>query len=264
MNTKLSKSSCLIVLVAVVAAIASAAVHAAEWGSLKGRFVVDGSAPTPPPLPVAASNDAFCIALKPANKSILLGDGKGLANALVFLRPARNEKVEVHSDYAAALEKPAVLDNKNCEFVPRITLVRVGQPLVIKNSDTTGHNTNADMQQNGKFNDLIAAGEQRERALTKAEALPAPVKCNIHAFMEGYLLVQDHPYMATTGDDGTFEIKNIPAGRREFQFWHERGYLRDLKFAGGTTNNRGRGTITIKAGETLDLGEIKVSAALLR
>ena len=57
-----------------------------------------------------------------------------------------------------------------------------------------------------------------------------PVDCNIHPFMKGHLLVQDHPYMAVSGEDGTFEIKNIPAGKHEFQFWHEAaGYLKNLK-----------------------------------
>jgi hypothetical protein len=253
-----------IIALLLMAASPCAVVFAVEWGSLKGRLVVDGTAPALPPLPVAASNDAFCINLKPVNKAVVVGEKAGLVNAVVFLRPARNEKVEAHPDYAAAMETPAVLDNKNCEFLPHVTLVRVGQPLIVKNSDTTGHNTNADMQQNGRFNVLIAAGSENKMMLGKTEALPALVKCNIHAFMEGHLLVQDHPYMVVSGADGSFEIKNIPAGTREFQFWHERGNLRDLKFTGGTTNNRGRANIAIKAGQTLDLGEIKVPVSLLK
>ena len=27
--------------------------------------------------------------------------------------------------------------------------------------------------------------------------------------------------MAASGEDGSFEIKNVPAGKHEFQFWHE-------------------------------------------
>ena len=48
-----------------------------------------------------------------------------------------------------------------------------------------------------------------------------PVVCNIHPWMKAYILSLDHPYMAVTGEDGTFEIKNMPAGQHEFQFWHE-------------------------------------------
>ena len=67
------------------------------------------------------------------------------------------------------------------------------------------------------------------------------------------------------GADGKFEIKNIPAGQNEFQFWHEaQGYLKNLKFNGGMTDARsGRAKLTIPAGQTLDLGDIKVKASAL-
>jgi hypothetical protein len=126
-----------------------------------------------------------------------------------------------------------------------------------------GHNTKYELV-NAKFNQTIAAGEQQTLSFTKAEANPSPVNCSIHTFMLGHLLVQEHPYMAASGEDGSFEIKNLPAGQRTFQFWHERGNLRDLKFAGGTADRRGRAEITIKTGETLDLGVIKVPASLLK
>ena len=83
--------------------------------------------------------------------------------------------------------------------------------------------------------------------------------------MRGYVLVQDHPYMAVTGEDGQFEIANVPAGKREFTFWHELpGALRNLKVATETADRRGTVELTIKAGETLDLGDVKVPAASLK
>jgi hypothetical protein len=238
----------------------SGAANAAEWGSLKGRFVVDGTAPPQPALPLT---DELCLKLKPPNKAVVVDAKSGLANAVIFLRLARNEKVEIHPDYAAALSTPAVLDNKGCEFHPRISLVRVGQPFLIKNSDPMGHNTKYELV-NSKFNESIPAGGERKVSFQKTEANPAPVNCSIHTFMLGHLLVQDHPYMAASGEDGSFEIKNIPAGKHSFQFWHEKGNLQDMKFAGGTTDRRGRADITIAAGKTLDLGDMKVPATMLK
>jgi hypothetical protein len=146
-----------------------------------------------------------------------------------------------------------------------VLLVRVGQPFVIKNSDPVGHNTKASLVANGQFNVTVAAGQETSSPITKAESLPLPVNCNIHPFMEGHILVQDHPYMAVTGEDGTFEIKDLPAGKQEFQLWHEAsGYLKNLKFKGGVTDRRGRAELTIKAGETVDLGDIKVPASGLK
>jgi hypothetical protein len=82
--------------------------------------------------------------------------------------------------------------------------------------------------------------------------------------MKAHLVSLSHPYMAASGDDGTFEIKNIPAGQHEFQFWHEApGYLKNMKLKAGTTDTRGRAKLTIAAGQTLDLGDIKVPAKVL-
>jgi hypothetical protein len=47
--------------------------------------------------------------------------------------------------------------------------------------------------------------------------------------------------------------------------WHEAsGYLKNLKFKGGATDRRGRAELTIAAGQTLDLGDIKVPASGLK
>lgn len=255
----------MLIAIGLLAVLPVTNASAAEWGSIKGRFIVDGTPPVPPPLVVA--KDQFCIDIKPKNKAVVVGEDGALANVVVFLRLPRRGKVDAHPDYKAQLSEPAVLDNKNCEFAPHVALVRVGQPFIIKNSDPdpVSHNTNAKLIQNGAFNVMIPVGEERKMTLSKAETLPMPVNCNIHTFMQGYVLVQDHPYMAVSADDGSFEIKNIPAGKHEFQLWHEAvGYLKNLKFKGGSADRRGRAELTIGAGQTLDLGDIKVPASALK
>jgi hypothetical protein len=233
---------------------------AAEWGSLKGRFIVEGDVPKLPPLPVD-SKDPFCVQAKPENNSIIVGDKGELEDAVVYVRVPRGKKLEnIHPDYAAQLSEPVVLDNHGCSFVPHVTLVRVGQTLIIKKSDPTGHNTNISFL---AFNQSIPPDGVSIK-VSKESPVPAPVQCNIHPFMKGYILAQDHPYMATSAADGTFEIKNIPAGKHEFQFWHEPRYLKGAKFKGGTANAQGRAELTIAAGQTLDLGDIKVPASVLK
>src|SRR4051794_8375214 len=231
---------------------------AAEWGSLKGRFVVDGTPPKLAPL-VINKDPEYCGPKNPVNETVVVGKKDGLVNAVVYLRAPLGKKVEVNPDYEADLKKPAVLDNNGCSFKPHILMARVGQQVVVKNSDPVGHNTNLTFL---GFNPLVPAKSQTEVADSKASPLPTPVACNIHPWMKAYFLSLDHPYMAVSGDDGTFEIKNIPAGTNEFQFWHEApGYLKNLHLKGGTTDARGRTKLTIKGGETLDLGDIKIAAS---
>jgi len=260
MRRTLTNSLALIVIVSLMANVSETS--AAEWGSLKGRFIVDGKSPDLPPLKVD-DKDPFCQKAKPANKAIVSGKDGALANVIVYLRLPRGKKIAaVHPNYEVQLKEPAVLDNVNCSFEPHIILVRVGQPMVIRNSDPTGHNTKIDVF---AFNQIIPAKEQTEIKATRESPLPSQVQCNIHPFMQAWLLAQSHPYMAASGEDGSFEIKNIPVGKHEFQFWHEAsGYLGNVKFKGGATNRQGRADLTIAANQTLDLGDIKVPANVLK
>jgi plastocyanin len=253
------RTSLGVVLALCVATMA----QAAGWGSLKGKFVVDGAAPKA--AAIDASKDAFCVSQHPVDETVMVGKDGALGDVVVFLRVGAGKTVDVHPDYAAGKDQPVEIDNKGCSFQPHIALVRTGQPFVVKNSDKTGHNTNATMQKNGNFNALIAAGDEKKMTFAKAEPFPMPVSCNIHPFMHGAVLVKDDPYMAISAADGTFEIKNIPAGKQEFVFWQEvKGNLKDLKFNGGSTSKQGRAELTIEDGKTLDLCDIKVPTSALQ
>jgi hypothetical protein len=236
---------------------------AAEWGTLSGRVVLDGEPPESQA--ITPTKDQFCMSVGPPNETLLVGKDGGLENVVIYIRVKRGQSLDIHPDYDEQLEQKVVLDNKGCRFVPHIALVRTGQPLVVKNSDPTGHNTNASLAKNGAFNVLIAASQSQNMTLSKAESLPLPVQCNVHPFMKGYMLVRDDPYMTVTDEDGAFEINNIPAGNHEFQFWQERiGYLKDCKYDDGQLNRRGRVKLDISGGEDLNLGKIKVPVSLIK
>ncbi len=185
-----------------------------------------------------------------------------MANAVVFIYTRK--PLAVHPDFEAAAKEPALLDNKGCRFEPHVLAVRTGQPLQVGNSDPVGHNTNAAFVLNPTFNQMITTGSPVSMTLTKPEPVPAAVACNIHPWMKGYVVVRDDPYVAISNDKGEFEIKNISVGQHEFVFWHEgKGNMKNLALKAGKTDRRGRAKLKIAAGETLDLGEIKVPLAAL-
>ena len=47
-------------------------------------------------------------------------------------------------------------------------------------------------------------------------------KCDVHPWMTGWVLVTDNPYHAVTGDDGSFNIKDVPPGKYTVEAWHEK------------------------------------------
>ena len=95
MMKRAMNNSILSVAALFVLAFATA-VPAAEWGSLKGRFVVDGQAPAPKPLVV--TKDQYCIDKKPMDQSVVVGEGGALANAVVYIKLGRRDKIEIHPD----------------------------------------------------------------------------------------------------------------------------------------------------------------------
>lgn len=46
------------------------------------------------------------------------------------------------------------------------------------------------------------------------------LQCDQHEFMQGFFLPVSNPYYAVAKDDGTFEIKDVPAGKHKVMAWH--------------------------------------------
>jgi hypothetical protein len=243
---------------------ATAAPEKGGWGHLKGKFVYDGSAPTPAPLTITKDQE-FCGKSPVLDESVVVNkDNGGLANVVVFLYVRSGKFPDPHESFAESAEASVEIDNAACRFEPHVCVMRTSQKLILKNSDPVGHNTNIATTANPAFNQTIPASSELEHSLSEAERRPAAVGCNIHPWMKGWVLPQKSPYFAVSGKDGEFEIKNLPSGKWTFQVWQERaGSVDDVTVGGKKTKwSKGRVEVTINGDQTTDLGEIKLSAAL--
>ncbi len=240
---------------ALFTALATQAALAADWGTLKGRFVYDGRPPVPVKCNVTKDIEV-CTKNHPVEETITVGPNGGLANVCVWVR---TKDVAVHPQYDAP-PKPVIFDNKDCRFAPHIAAVRVGQTLTLANNDPVAHNTLATCRVNESFNHNLPPGATLDVKFTNAERLPVTVQCGSHPWMKAYLLIQDNPYMAVSATDGSFEIVNLPAGvELEFQVWHDTGYITSVTENGQKTEWKlGRFTAKLKPGDN-DLGVLKVS-----
>ena len=244
------------VAVMLLPSIMAAAVHGDDWAAIKGRFQFAGDPPAASDLK-ADKDVEVCGKHKLVAEELVVGADKGIANIVVFVR-SKDVKVKP----GAAATGKAVLDNKGCRFEPHVILVQTGQEFVIKNSDSVGHNSNVATVKNSPSNNLIPAAGEAALKFTSEEAIPAQVTCNIHPWMKAWVVVRPNPYAAISAADGSFEIKDLPVGEVELQFWHEKaGYLKDLAFAGGAkTDAKGRLKLKVESAGN-DLGAASISGA---
>ncbi len=250
----------------LIIALISAVTSAADWGSLKGRFVLNGPLPEQPKLQISKDVE-FCGKYEPRSEKLMVHrEDRGIANVVVWLDIKPGEKVAIHPSYDEAATAQIKLANKGCRFDPHICVLRTGQTLLIDNPDQVDHNTAAGLDKNDPFNALTHAGKSSERPRFKqAERLPAQVQCSIHPWMTGWLVVKDHPYVAVTDEHGRFELKNLPTGEHTFVVWHEQpGYVQEVtRGAQSESWKRGKITIRVSAGET-DFGEVRLTADALK
>lgn len=227
-------------------------VDAAE---LTGRFIFDGAVPAPVPLAINKDAEAFGN-LGLTDETLKVAADGGIANIVVYVR---TEGAPITPEAEAAVKPEVEYDNKGGRFEPRILPLWFDkQKLVVKNSDPVGHNSNYQPIGDTPINPLLTPGGKEEYVHSRKQTLPQPVGCNIHPWMKGFILARDNPYFAVTGDDGKFEIKNLPTGTElEFQVWQEKsGYL-----AAKPEWERGRFTMSLQDGVN-DLGDIKVDPKL--
>lgn len=244
---------------AACTAIAPAIARAADgWATLQGKFVYDGDPPPVKFLQTAGKDAETCSKHKIADESLVIEpSSKGIANVVVFARKTSR----VHESQKSAASAETVFDQKDCVFVTHVLPVRVGQPLLIKNSDPIGHNTNITTQADVNINPLLPPGGQLHHKFNRQQVTPIPVTCNIHPWMKAYILPRNDAYVAVTRPDGSFEIANLPAGEEiEFQAWHERGSGTQGAFEAKRDWPKGRFKLRLKPGETKDLGTITVSS----
>jgi len=228
------------------------------WGTLKGVFLFGGAPPAPKFLPTGGKDGQVCDTHPIRDESLVVDpQTKGIKNIVIYARKVSR----VHEEAKKPPEEPQIFDQKECVFLSHVLPVMVKVPVIIKNSDPVGHNTSITPLGDTSSNNLVTGGSQLEHTFNKAQTDPVPVSCTIHPWMKAYIIPRPDDYIAVTQADGSFEIANLPAGEKvEFQVWHER----QNKLAAKPEWSQGRFSVTIPKDDTLDLGQIEVSPALLQ
>jgi plastocyanin len=226
-----------LLIVAAVAGLAVQPVQAQDNAAIKGQVKWEGKTRKAKPVK-GLEADPFCHKLYEAQpllqEDLVFNTNETVKNVFVYVSKGLPEgrKWPVPTT-------PVVLNQKGCHYVPHVFGVMAGQDISIVNSDATAHNIHALPKNNKEFNrGQPQAGMEFKEKFTNPEIM-VDFKCDVHPWMSAKCAVMEHPFFAVTGEDGTFEIKNLPPGTYTVKTWAE--------YSGLSGQEQ---TVTVGTGET--------------
>lgn len=134
--------------------------------------------------------------------------GMPVADAVVYALPGNP---------VAQKPRGAIIDQKNRQFVPRVSVVQVGAAVRFPNSDNIRHSVYSFSDAN-RFELKLYAG-------TPANPVPFPkpgivtLGCNIHDKMSAWVLVVETPFFARTDASGRATIKGLGPDTYSLRAW---------------------------------------------
>ncbi|MFO0890955.1 MAG: carboxypeptidase regulatory-like domain-containing protein [Isosphaeraceae bacterium] len=186
-----------------------------DAGVIIGRVLYAGTPPKPKPINFGP--EKLCADLskdkQPLYETLVVDDSGAVKWALVSIRGNVPGKYPVP-------DKPVVVDQVGCIFIPHVAALMAGQEVEYRNSDPVSHNIRATPKKNPAFNTIFSAKMASKSKLDTPE-YGIPLKCDIHFWMSGFVHVLPHPFFAITGDDGSFVISGVPPGTYSLLAWHE-------------------------------------------
>jgi plastocyanin len=182
-----------------------------DGGSISGTVKFKGTAPAPKKLDVGKDKEV-CDKSPKMDQSLIVKDGN-LANAVVTITDIKSgKKLDA---------KKVTLDQKGCEYKPHVLAFPAGSTVEILNPDGILHNVHSYSKVNSPFNQAQPKFKKTlEVKIDKPEAVE--VKCDVHGWMQGWLVATANPYFAVTDGSGSFKLTDVPAGNYTVEMWHEK------------------------------------------
>jgi plastocyanin len=182
-----------------------------DGGSISGTVKFKGTAPAPKKLEVSKDKEV-CGKSPKVDQSLVVNNGN-LANAVVTITDIKTgKKIDA---------KKVTLDQKGCEYQPHVLAFPVGTTVEILNPDGILHNVHSYSKVNSPFNMAQPKFKKTlDVKIDKPEAIE--VKCDVHGWMQGWLVATESPYVAVTDNSGNFKLTDVPPGSYTVEVWHEK------------------------------------------
>jgi plastocyanin len=171
---------------------------------------------------------------------------------VVTVRDARGALVDDAVVYAVPVgrkvpppSKPAVMDQKNRQFAPRLLVIQTGTAVSFPNSDNVRHQVYS-FSPAKKFQLPLYEGTPSQPVVFDKPGVVA-LGCNIHDRMSARIVVVDTPHFAIAAN-GRAQLPELSAGSYDVRVWYpgareeskamratlESGETRELAFAPGS------------------------------
>jgi hypothetical protein len=206
-----------------VAAWAYEETAVSNGGTVTGTVQFSGELPAPTSFELRRyPNQVYCGALSDGSgyrllREVFVGTQQGLKDVIVTI-----ESIEKGKPFEFTETK---LEANICQFVPFVSVMREHHPLTVTNLDPVSH----DLQIYERDREHVFIMFHRP-SLTKSGTSDVvrftgsrrdiSMQCGMHPYMQGHGLAVENPYYAITGLEGTFTIKDLPAGTYRIKAWH--------------------------------------------
>jgi plastocyanin len=154
---------------------------------------------------------ASSAAARTISGQVLGGDGKPIANAVVFVQ-------EPATLPPAAASSSAIMDQFNKTFVPEMLPIAVGTQVRFPNRDQIRHHVYS-FSRPKRFELPLYKGEDAPPVLFDKPGV-VKIGCNIHDWMSAIILVLPNGRFAVTKEDGTFSLTDLGSGNYTITAWH--------------------------------------------
>lgn len=181
-----------------------------DGGRISGSINFKGAVPQPREFKVGAA--AKVCGAKKARQPIVVVNG-ALTGVVVTLRGVTQGK--------APGEAPTI-QVQQCELVPRIQGMVAGQRLTLRNLDDMAHRVSGESSEGGALFDFFQPmqGSKHRKLVDDPGLLRVQAGPNM-PWATAWVYVAPHPYVAISGADGAFDLRDIPPGSYELLAWHE-------------------------------------------
>ncbi|MCP9440893.1 MAG: carboxypeptidase-like regulatory domain-containing protein [Nitrospira sp.] len=257
------RSSWLVMLSAVAVAVVAAPVASFAGGTISGKVTYAGKSEQKEFLFSKFPNPNFCNKIptkglaegdKRFLKTIEVGKDGGLKNAVIAVADIEDK---AFMDGYSGTEVKAEF----CDFQPFSGIVVNNRPFKVENTDADPDDPKSVAGVLHNPHSFVVKGSTSATGFNiglakKGDRLEKPVvfrggaekegyfrlQCDQHEFMQSFFLPVSNPYYAVTKEDGSFEIKDVPAGKHKVVAWHPfAGKAKRVEFEvevtdGGTAN----------------------------